>query len=121
MSSCNNCKAKSWTCLSCNKKISFESWQKEFDKEVAVYCDCCDHQFACKTCYTKEKRTDRNPFDYWVSKFGVNHSVKDRMSGESNLSRMLQALTSNPGFLQGGGSYSFNAATNTFMKETSKK
>ena len=86
MSVCKNCKSSKWTCLGCGGTISANKY--EFNNpNVAMYCDCCDHNFVCINCYNK------NPgYNYWKSIFGNDHSVFDNISQESDLSRTLLAL-----------------------------
>ena len=67
--------------------------RQDFEKSkemIAMSCDCCDHNFLCRSCYNK------NPsYDFWKPFFGNNHSVKDHISGESSLSKLLQAMINN--------------------------
>jgi hypothetical protein len=86
MSSCPNCQKTVWKCLGCQKLIQ----NKEYDvgrQDVAVFCDCCDHNFVCRICY------DQHPgYDYWRPVFGNEHSITDKVSNDSSLKRMLQGL-----------------------------
>jgi hypothetical protein len=86
MSICKNCKLTNWTCLGCRDTILIHKYN--FDASyVAMYCDCCDHNFICINCYSK------NPgYNYWRPVFGNDHSVYDNISKESDLSRTLLAL-----------------------------
>jgi hypothetical protein len=85
---CSICKNKKWSCLSCRESIPYEEFYEEkINKKVAVYCDCCDHNFVCKSCY------DKNPgYNYWKLIFGNNHSIYDITANESDLSRTLMAI-----------------------------
>lgn len=53
MSSCEGCTNTHWHCLGCQSTISVADFAKEdvFDAQVAVFCNCCEHNFVCKTCY----------------------------------------------------------------------
>jgi hypothetical protein len=85
---CSRCKNKYWHCLGCNNKITHMDFNNTFKDNsqsiVAVYCDCCDHNFVCKRCY------DKNPgYAYWKSVFGNSHSVYDLISKENDLGNTL--------------------------------
>lgn len=94
MSSCNNCKSKVWTCKGCAKQVSVDEyrnyWKENVEEKIAIYCDCCDHNFVCRICYDNTPSTSK--FNYWKHQFGRNHSVWDNVSKESDLSRTLQML-----------------------------
>lgn len=108
------CKKKNWSCLQCDRLISKHDWRKS-DTEVAVYCDCCKHQFVCTECYKT-----RPSFDYWAPKFGRGHSVKDKMSGDSHLSRTLVAMFGdNPPNPQGGVMFTTDISTGEFLELSS--
>ena len=92
MSSCSNCKTKQWTCLSCSKKVPVQNWSNALKTDVAVYCNCCDHQFVCKACYSIQSTKTETRFRYWAPKFGYNHAVKDLISGESSTTRLAAAM-----------------------------
>jgi hypothetical protein len=81
--SCSRCKVKHWTCLGCSKQIVFANYSP---KDTAMYCNCCDHKFVCKECYTKTPG-----YDVWKPIFGSQHSVKDNISGESSANRFFKA------------------------------
>jgi hypothetical protein len=89
MSSCNHCKSKEWCCVGCGHRIARAIYEAEFENLVAVYCNCCDHNFACNECYKQN-----SDFEYWRKKFGVNHAIYDKISGESMLSRALKLIMS---------------------------
>lgn len=87
MDTCSKCANTTWTCLGCQTKIPMSEWQTR-QKEVAMGCYCCVHNFVCLTCYNK------NPgYDAWKPVFGPNHAVHDFISGENGLIRLLKALT----------------------------
>lgn len=89
MTSCVKCNKKHWICLGCKNRVCNQKYRENFKTYVGMYCDCCDHNFVCRSCYEK------NPgYDYWKPKFGTDHSVWDNVSGESGLSRILKAMIS---------------------------
>lgn len=111
------CGKTTWTCLGdspeCTTKIrplpivrpEPADENRQFREDVRMICWCCEHQFLCKKCYdaaevalktlldTKWSNPD-SLFDYWHSKFGDEHSVRDIVNGISDMSRMLQNLMS---------------------------
>ena len=89
MSGCLRCRNKEWHCLGCDRRVGWDVFVKDFKDIAAVYCDCCDHNFACIDCYKK------NPgFDYWSNVFGANHCIYDVISGDSIAKRMLASIIS---------------------------
>ena len=84
---CPSCHNKHYQCIECRRRIPFRDYNARFEQEVAVYCDCCNHDFVCKSCYAKHPT-----YDHWRDKFGSQHSIKDRISGISAASRLLETL-----------------------------
>lgn len=85
---CSRCKSNSWNCISCKIEITREEFYDTFKENkqspVAVYCNCCDHNFVCQECYNK------NPgYKYWKAIFGNSHNIFDVISKESDLSNTL--------------------------------
>lgn len=83
---CHNCDSKTWHCLGCKKEVSLEEFTNN-KADVAMSCNCCDHNFVCRACY------DAKPgYDAWKPEFGSDHSVTDHVSGDSGIMRLLMAL-----------------------------
>jgi hypothetical protein len=86
--SCRHCNGKEYHCLGCKLTISYAEYSAVFEEKVAVSCNCCDHNFACKECYAKHPG-----YEYWRSVFGRNHAIYDHVSGENAMTRMLAILS----------------------------
>jgi len=86
--SCRRCKGKEYCCLGCDLKIPYAEYAAAFEEKVAVSCNCCDHNFACRECYTKHPG-----YEYWRGVFGRNHAIHDHVGGESALTRLLAMLS----------------------------
>ena len=102
MSACDKCKSKLWKCLGCSTTIPHNMWDSKFKGSVAMYCNCCKHNFVCKNCYI-----GKPGFNVWKPKFGMGHSVKDVMSGESDVNNMIGKFfeAQRSGKLPAGGVY----------------
>jgi hypothetical protein len=110
--SCSICEKVAWTCLGCQDVVPVAAYAtkraqpvflpaaateaaKEVNPDcVAVFCNCCNHQFVCGRCYAGDAGHVNNAgYAYWRPKFGEDHVVYDRVSAVNPLTMLLTALT----------------------------
>ena len=89
---CKDCSSEFWECLSCGTTIPTGLFNRKKFSLVAMYCDCCEHCFVCKKCYTLTPE-----FDIWDDQFGSDHCmvslVEEPIVFDSSLiSRLLEEM-----------------------------
>jgi len=69
---CQKCSSKTWMCLSCGMEIPTGTFNRRKSTTIAVYCNCCEHAFVCRKCYSLTP-----DFDIWEDQFGPEHCIID--------------------------------------------